>query len=387
MLRSGRAAEWLAPVERNASEVAWLEVAHGICYLVANAAPVEAPAKDRACNAVHHAGRAHGKVERGPANRGCSLVKIVFHYDAGPALRVRLATLAESGLDVSVCPVGDREGFARHMRDAEVLWHVLEPVTEATIEASPRLRLIQKIGVGVNTIDLEAARRRGIHVCNMPGTNSRAVAEATLALMLAALRRVPSFDAATRRGEGWSWQPELQDDLLEIGGRCVGLVGYGSVPRVLAPILRAMGVEVIYHARSPKHEAVGEFCSLPELLARADIVSLHVPLDDGTRHMIDAKALAAMKVGSLLVNTARGGLVDEAALVDALRSRRLRAAALDTFDEEPTPQSNPLLQLENVVVSPHLAWLTSETLDRSVAVAAENCGRLAAGETLLHSVP
>ena len=313
-------------------------------------------------------------------------MKIVYQYDAGPALRERLASLAESGLHVSVCPVADREGFARAMQDAEVLWHVLEPVTEAVIEAAPKLRLIQKIGVGVNTIDLEAARKRGVHVCNMPGTNSRAVAEATLTLMLAALRRLPSFDAATRRGEGWSWDPDLQDDLLEVGGRCVGLVGYGSVPKILAPILQAMGAEVIYHARSEKPDAVGEACSLPQLLSRADIVSLHVPLNDETHHMLDESALASMKRGAVLVNTARGALVDEAALVDALRSGHLRAAGLDTFAEEPTPRDNPLLKLDNVVVMPHMAWLTTGTLDRSIEVAVENCRRLQEDEPLLHLV-
>jgi phosphoglycerate dehydrogenase-like enzyme len=259
-------------------------------------------------------------------------------------------------------------------------------VTEAIIEASPRLRLIQKIGVGVNTIDLEAARRRDIHVCNMPGTNSRAVAEAALALMLAALRRLPSFDAATRRGEGWNWDPDLQDHLIELGGLCVGLVGYGSVPRILAPILRALGAEVIYHARTPKPDAIGEFCTLRDLLARADVVSLHVPLAVETRHMIDAKALASMKAGAVLVNTARGGLVDESALVEALETGRLRAAGLDTFSQEPTPADNPLLRLDNVVVMPHLAWLTTGTLERSVDVAVENCRRLGAGEALLHQV-
>lgn len=313
-------------------------------------------------------------------------MKIVYHYGAGPEFRARLADLSESGLEVAVCPVEDREGFAGHMRDAEVLWHVLEPVTEAVIEASPRLRLIQKIGVGVNTIDLEAAARRGVRVCNMPGTNSRAVAEAALALMLAALRRLASFDAATRRGRGWSWDPDLQDHLLELGGRCVGLVGYGSVPRILAPILGALGAEVIYHARTAKPEAVGEFCTLPELLARSDIVSLHVPLDRGTRHMIDAEALAAMKDGAVLVNTARGGLVDEPALVEALRTGRLRAAGLDTFEQEPTPADNPLLLLDSVVVMPHVAWLTTGTLERSVSVAVENCRRLAAGGPLLHQI-
>ena len=313
-------------------------------------------------------------------------MKVVYQYDAGPEFASRLADLSASGLEVTICPVKDRGGFAAHMRDAEVLWHVLEPVTEAVVEASPRLQLIQKIGVGVNTIDLEAARSRAIRVCNMPGTNSRAVAEATLALMLAALRRLASFDAATRRGEGWSWNPNLQDHLLELNGRCVGLVGYGSIPVVLAPILQALGANVIYHARTAKPGAVGEFCSLTELLARADIVSLHLPLDERTHHMIDAEALATMKPGAILVNTARGGLVDESALIEALESGHLRAAGLDTFEQEPTPQDNPLLGRDDVVVTPHLAWLTTDTLDRSVVVAVENCRRLAAGEPLLHQV-
>jgi phosphoglycerate dehydrogenase-like enzyme len=315
-----------------------------------------------------------------------SSMKVVFHYDAGSQLAARLSELNDSGLDVVVCPVADRENFDRHMHDADVLWHVLEPVSRAIIEASPRLQLIQKIGVGVNTIDLDAARTHSVRVCNMPGTNSSAVAEATLLLMLAALRRLTRFDAATRCGEGWDWDADLQDDLLELDGRCVGLVGYGSVPKVLAPILAAMGAEVIYHARSPKPDAIGEFCTLPELLGRADVVSLHVPLDEDTRHLIDADAIASMRAGAVLVNTARGGLVDEPALVEALTSGRLRAAGLDTFEQEPTPADNPLLQLPNVVVMPHVAWLTTATLDRSVAVAVENCRRLQVDEPLLHQV-
>ena len=313
-------------------------------------------------------------------------LKIVLHYEVGPEFAERLGRLGESGLEIVVCPVADAARFASEMRDAEVLWHFLEPVTQDVIAAAPRLRLIQKIGVGVNTIDLAAARARDVRVCNMPGTNSRAVAEATLALMLAASRSLLSFDLVTRKGEGWRWDPKRQDRLRELGGRCIGLVGYGSIPRILAPILDAMQAEVIYHARSPKPDAIGEFVALPELLARADIVSLHIPLDSETQHMIDAKALATMKPGSILVNTARGGLVDEAALIEALRQGPLAAAALDTFEQEPTARDNPLMRLENVIVMPHVAWLTTDTLDRSLLVAVENCRRLDSGKALLHPV-
>src|SRR4029077_13980064 len=136
-----------------------------------------------------------------------------------------------------------------------------------------KLKLIQKIGVGVNTIDLEAAKERGIPVCNLPGTNSRAVAELTLALMLAALRRLPRFDAMLRGGT-WS-DPEMQDGIGELGGRTVGLVGYGAIPRLLARVLIAMGCRLLYTTRQPLSDTLGEWRPLGELLADSDVVSLH----------------------------------------------------------------------------------------------------------------
>ncbi len=313
-------------------------------------------------------------------------MKVVFHYDAGPLLSDRLGRIRGDGLHVDVCPVADRDRFRALMADADVLWHVLEPVTEAVIGFSPGLKLIQKFGVGLNTIDLEAARARNIRVSNLPGTNSRAVAELTLGLMLAVLRRLPAFDAATRTGQGWAWDPALQDRLGEVHGRTVGLVGYGAVPRVLAPILAAMGAELIYAARSAKADAVGRHCSLDEVIARSDILSLHVPLTVETEGMIDGPAIAAMKPGAILINTARGGLIDHEALAAALRSGHVAGAGLDTFAAEPVEPDDPVLALDNVVVTPHIAWLTPETIDRSLAIATENVRRLAAGEPLLNEV-
>ncbi len=147
----------------------------------------------------------------------------------------------QHGLRVAICPVADRARYRTEMADAEVLWHLLDPVSDAVLEAAPALRLVQKIGVGVNTIDLEAARRRGVAVCNMPGTNTQAVAEMTLLLILAALRRVARLDAATRAGEGWRLPAEVQDRYGEVRGRTVGLVGYGAVPGRLAAVLAALG--------------------------------------------------------------------------------------------------------------------------------------------------
>jgi phosphoglycerate dehydrogenase-like enzyme len=309
-------------------------------------------------------------------------MKVVYHASAGPDLAARLASLP--GLEVTVCPEDETALLASLLPECEVLWHVLTRCTSEMIAAAPKLRLIQKIGVGVNTIDLEAAKTRGIPVCNLPGTNSRAVAELTLALMLAVLRRVPRFDASLRSGV-WT-DLALQDGLGELGGRVVGLVGYGSIPQLLAPVLTAMECEVLYTARKPVPDATARFVPPRTLLEQSDIVSLHLPLTPETDRMIGREALARMKQGSVLINTARGGLVDQTALTEALRSGHLGGAGLDVFTDEPVARDEALLALDNVVITPHVAWITTGTFDRSFSVAAENCRRVAAGTGLLHRV-
>ncbi len=310
-------------------------------------------------------------------------MRAVLQYRASAGMRRSLA-----GLDFPTVIVDetDTDTFVREMRDADILLHVLQPVTAAVIEAAPRLRLIQKIGIGVNTIDLDAARRHGVAVCNMPGTNTQAVAEITLLLMLATLRRLADLDRLTRAGRGWTLEPQIADDLGELSGRTVGLVGFGSVARRLAPILQAMGATVLYTSRQPAADLTAQFRSLRELLPIVDLLSLHLPLTPETTAIIDAAAFAVMKRGSILINTARGQLVDETALLEALTSGHLRGAGLDVFSREPVAADNPLLQMPNVVVSPHLAWLTAETLQRSLAVIAENGRRLGTGDALLHRV-
>jgi phosphoglycerate dehydrogenase-like enzyme len=238
----------------------------------------------------------------------------------------------------------------------------------------------------VNTIDLDAARAHGVAVANMPGTNSAAVAEMALALMFGVLRRTAYFDALTRAGQGWRPDLAVLDQVGEIAGRCVGLVGFGGSARRLAPALAALGARVIYTARAEKPDAGFDFRPLDGLLAEADIVSLHAPLTEETRGLIGEAAMARMKPGAVLINTARGELVDEAALARALKSGRLRGAGLDVFQREPTAPDNPLFDRPQALLAPHVAWLTPETLARSLVVARENCRRVAAGETLLHQV-
>ncbi len=311
-------------------------------------------------------------------------MKILFHFDTTEALAAKARTAA-APFEVACCPESSDAAFEAAIGASEVLWHSLKPVTAQVIARAPKLRLIQKIGTGVNTIDLAAAKARGIAVCNLPGANGRAVAEMALMLMLACLRRLRELDAAVRVPGGWHAVTGLQDRFGEIGGRTVGLVGFGAVPQQLAGWLAAMGANVVYCARSEK-ECAYERLALPDLLARADIVSLHVPLNESTQGLMGASALSLMKPGAILVNTARGGLVDEAALVAALQSGKVGAAGLDVFADEPPATTHPLLALPNVVASPHLAWLTQETLERCLALAAENVRRLHAGEPLMNRV-
>ena len=312
-------------------------------------------------------------------------LKIVLQYRASRGFRAQIEDVFGAGA-VEVIEETDYAAFTRSMAEADVLLHVLEPVTAKVIAGAPRLRLIQKLGVGVNTIDLEAARTAAAAVCNMPGVNSIAVAEMALALMLAVLRRLRYLDAATRSGEGWRPDLDVLDTTGEIAGRTVGLLGFGGSARRLAAALEALGARVVYHARSVKPDVPFAFLSLEDLLAQADVVSLHIPVEAGTRGLIGEGAFARMKPGAVLINTARGELVDETALARALAGGRLRGAGLDVFAGEPIGADNPLMAFPQVVASPHAAWLTPETLQRSLVAAKENCRRLAAGEPLLNQV-
>jgi phosphoglycerate dehydrogenase-like enzyme len=313
-------------------------------------------------------------------------MKAIFHYDAGPRLNTRFTTLRAEGFELEACPENDDSRLAALLPQTEIWLHILKPITAALIERAPRLRLIQKIGVGVNTIDLAAAQARGIAVCNMPGTNTQAVAEAAVMLMLAALRNIAGLDRACRMGQGWAVGGGLQERVGELRGRTVGLVGGGMVPRALVPILQGFGARPLYWSRREHPELGIPRRELPTLLTESDIVSLHLPLVPETERLIDRAALGRMKPGAILVNTARGGLVDEAALVEALQSGHLRAAGLDVFAAEPLPADSPLLALDNVVLMPHVAWLTPETLDRSLDVAIDNMRRLRDGAELRHRI-
>jgi glyoxylate reductase len=218
--------------------------------------------------------------------------------------------------------------------------------------AGPQLRVVANYAVGFDNIDLDACRRRGVLVANTPDVLTETTAELTIALMLALLRRVAEGDRRIRRGEHWIWAPNL---LLGRGlrGLTLGLIGHGRIGQAVGRLALGHGMDVVYSSRS-------RGLSLDELLSGSDVVSLHLPLTDETRHLIDAAALARMKPSAVLVNTSRGPIVDEEALVAALAGRRLAGAALDVFEHEPEVHPG-LVGLENVVLVPHLGSATEET--------------------------
>ena len=302
------------------------------------------------------------------------MVRVLAHFVAGDKVTDLLSTQRD-WLDVRFCAEDDDDTFYRELPDAEVLWHVLRPVSGDDLARAPHLRLVHKLGAGVNTIDVAAASARGIAVANMPGANAPSVAEGTVLLMLAALRRLPALDHATRIGSGWPSDPSLGETVRDIGSCAVGLIGYGSIAKRVERIVVAMGARVVH--TSTRDDGTPGWRSLPDLLADSDIVSLHLPLTEATTGLLGREAFSRLKPGAI---------VDEEALTDALRSGRLAAAGLDVFAVEPVPQDNPLLDLPNVVLTPHVTWYTADTMRRYLELAVDNCVRLRDGRDLANVV-
>jgi phosphoglycerate dehydrogenase-like enzyme len=316
-------------------------------------------------------------------DRQAVALRVLAHFVPGDKVLEFLAPEAD-WLDVRWCADDDDIGFYRELPDAEVIWHVLRPLSGADLRRGARLRLVHKLGAGVNTIDVQTATECGIAVANMPGANAPSVAEGTVLLMLATLRRLPALDCDVRQGRGWPAKPELGETVRDIGGCTVGLVGYGSIAKRVGDIVAAMGATVLH--TSTCDDGRPGWRQLPELLAASDIVSLHLPLTTDTHHLLGAAALARMKPDAVLVNTSRGAVVDEDALVDALRDGRLAAAGLDVFELEPVAPDNPLLGLDNVVLTPHVTWYTADTMRRYLVEAVGNCRRLRDGRPLANVV-
>jgi glyoxylate reductase len=271
-------------------------------------------------------------------------------------------------------------------REAEVLvTSYIDRIDEPLLAALPGLRHLASYGVGVNHIDLEACRRRRLLVTNTPGVVTEATAEHTIALMLAAARRVAEGDRLVRRG-GWT----AVDPALLLGtaldGKLLGLVGFGRIGQAVARRAAGLGMRLAY--ASPREVSFPGARRLPleTLLAEADVVSLHVPLTPATEGLLSRERLALLRPGAIVVNTARGGVLDDTALAEALRSGRLAAAGLDVFRDEPRVPA-AFLELENLVLTPHLGSGTTETRSAMALMVVEDVERVARGEPARHPVP
>ena len=247
----------------------------------------------------------------------------------------------------------------------------------ATIAALPDLRYVGLLSTGTNVIDLAAAANRGITVTNVPGYSTPGVAQAVFALLLELTNRTGHHSEEVRRGR-WTASPDFcwwDGDLIELEGLTLGIVGYGAIGRRVAAIGRAFGMQVLATSRS-RQPGSGEdgvsFTSLDDLFTGADVVSLHCPLTPETDGLVNADRLARMKPTAYLINTARGGLVVEADLADALNSHRLAGAGVDVLSQEPPPAGNPLLTAANCVISPHIAWATRNARRRLIDEVAAN---------------
>lgn len=277
----------------------------------------------------------------------------------------------------------EEDQAAVRLAGADGLFVRIGYLREGLIARLSRLKVITLHGVGVDQVDVRAAAARGIIVTNVPGANAQAVAELTVALMLAVLRRVCLADARVRRGD-WAGARFLGE---ELEGKTLGLVGLGNIGRRVASLGQAFGMRLL--AYDPHVASVPdgvELAGLEDLISRADVISLHVPQTPDTEGLINAERLRLAKPTAVLINTARGPLVDETALADALREGRLAGAGLDVHAQEPPDPSNPLLRLENVVLTPHIGSSTKGALRNIARRAGEDMARVLRGEPPLHPV-
>lgn len=247
-------------------------------------------------------------------------------------------------------------------RDADALISQYAPITRQVIEGLARCKALGRYGIGVDNIDVEAATARGIAVINVPSYCEEEVSDHTLALLLSWARRIPHYVEEIRQGV-WDWKTGRPIHRLQ--GKTLGLLGFGKIARLVAKKAKALGFEVIAHDPYLPDEIFTregvKKVTFEDLLAASDFLSIHVPLTPSTRHLIDEKALAKMKPTACIINTSRGGVIDEKALVKALQEGRLAGACLDVTEPEPPSVQNPLLKMKQVLCTPHVAWYSEES--------------------------
>ena len=296
-----------------------------------------------------------------------------------PSLEAEVEALAAVDARLVLAPTGEPAKLVELARDADAILTCFAHTSEAVVSAAERLQVIGRYGIGVDNIAVELASARGVLVTNVPSYCENEVAEHALALMLALARRLTVYDRGVREGD---WSLQRGAPLHRIAGSTLGVVGFGHIGRALAARAAALGLQVIaHHPRSPEAitDAGYEPVELRELAERADFVSLHVPLTDETAHLVDEDFLRAMKPTAVLVNTARGLVVDPVALALALHEGWIAGAAADVFSPERLDPSDPLLAAPNLIATPHVAYYSEESLLDLGRLAAENVAAVLAG--------
>ena len=293
------------------------------------------------------------------------------------------ALLAEVGARFALRPVrGRADATVEAVRDADVVLVRESPVPRSAIESMAHGRAVIRYGIGVDNIDQVAARERRIHVANVPDYGIDEVATQTVALALACVRRLPRHDAEVRAGR---WSTGVLAPMHRLRGGTLGLVGYGRIARMTHAMFAGFGfARVLVHDHHDELPAGVEPADVDTVCREADIVSLHVPLTAETHHLIDARRLALMKPHAILVNTARGGLVDLDALADALPAGRLAGAGLDVFEHEPPDPKHPLFARDDVIVTNHIGWYSEESMRDLQRKAAEEAVRVLRGQPPRH---
>lgn len=286
--------------------------------------------------------------------------------------------------EVTVYDLTEPQQVVARIGDADAVLINKVHITAQVMAACPRLRYVGLFATGYNNVDTAYAAAHGVTVCNVPGYSTEAVAQHTFALLLALTNRVGDYNRTVEQGDWvksatFSYFPL---PLSELAGKTIGLVGYGAIGQRVADIARAFGMRVLVYKRRPVADPTVEQVSLDDLLAQADVVSLHCPLNGDSENMIDAAALAKMKRGAYLINTARGPLVDEVALRAALDSGHLAGAGVDVLRREPMAADCPLYGAPNCVITPHIAWASVETRTRLMGVVEDNLRAFMAEEPI-----
>lgn len=281
-------------------------------------------------------------------------------------------------------PLHDEAEVIRRIGGAEIVFTNKTPVTASVLDACPQIRFIAVLSTGYDVVDIAAARERGIPVSNVPGYGTASVAQFAIALLLELCGHVGAHNESVHAGK-WASCPDYcywESPLTELAGKTMGVIGFGRIGQQVGRIAAALGMTVIAYnrSRSESGAAVGEYVELSELLRRSDVISLHCPLNDSNRGLINRETIAQMKDGVLLINNARGGLLVEQDVADALESGKIAGAAVDVASAEPIHADNPLLNARNCIITPHISWAPVESRRRIMDMSAENLRAFLAGK-------